>query len=76
MESAILQSDSDKDLMLIIQLAKKLGISARKLSRDELEDMGLSMAIEEGETGEHIDTETYLKELRDGIYCHIYPLPS
>ena len=66
MESAILQTDSDKDLRLILQLAKKLGISARKLSKDEFEDIGLSIAIEEGETGKHVDTETYLKKLRDG----------
>ena len=66
MEGAILHTDSDKDLSLIIQLAKKLGISARKLSKDEIEDYGLSMAISEGKTGEYVDTETYLRELRDG----------
>jgi hypothetical protein len=66
MESAILQTDSNKDLRLIIKLAKKLGISARKLSKEEFDDMGLSIAIKEGETGKYIDTETYLKELHDG----------
>ena len=66
MEGAILHTDSDKDLSLIIQLAKKLGISARKLSKDEIEDYGLSIAISEGRSGGYVDTETYLRELRDG----------
>ena len=66
MEGAILHTESDKDLSLIIQLAKKLGISTRKLSKDEIEDYGLSIAISEGKTGEYIDTEKYLRELRDG----------
>jgi hypothetical protein len=66
MEGAILHTESDKDLALILQLAKKLGISARKLSKDEIEDYGLSIAILEGKTGEYIDTETFLSELRDG----------
>lgn len=66
MEGAILHTESDKDLALILQLAKKLGISARKLSKEEIEDYGLSIAISEGKTGEYIDTETFLSELQDG----------
>jgi restriction endonuclease Mrr len=66
MEGVILHTDSNKDLDLIIQLAKKLGISARKLSKEEIEDYGLSIAINQGKTGEYVDTETYLKELRNG----------
>ena len=66
MEGAILHTDSDKDLSLILQLAKKLGISTRKLSKDEIEDYGLSIAISEGRTGEYVDNDTFLRELRDG----------
>jgi len=66
MEGAILHTESDKDLALILQLAQKLGISTRKLTNDEIEDYGLSIAISEGKTGEYIDTETFLSELRDG----------
>ena len=66
MEGAILHTESDKDLSLILQLAKKLGISTRKLTKEEIEDYGLSLAISEGKTGEYIDTETFLSELRDG----------
>jgi hypothetical protein len=66
MEGAILQTDSSQDLELILQLAKKLGISAKKLSKDEIEDYGLSIAINEGKTGEYVDTEIFMKELRNG----------
>ena len=66
MEGAILHTESDKDLSLILQLAKKLGISTRKLSQEEIEDFGLSIAISEGKTGEYVDTNTFLRELRDG----------
>ncbi len=66
MKGAILHTDSNQDLNLILQLAKKLGISARKLSDEEIEDLGLSVAIAEGHTGEYVDTDNFLKELRDG----------
>ena len=65
MEGAILHTDSDKDLSLVLQLAKKLGISTKKLSKEEIEDYGLSSAISEGRTGEYIDTDSFLEELRD-----------
>jgi hypothetical protein len=66
MEGAILHTDSNQDLKLILQLAKKLGISARKLSREEIEDYGISRAISEGRTGEYIDTNEFLNEIRNG----------
>jgi hypothetical protein len=66
MEGVILHTDSSKDLELIIQLAKKLGISTKKLSKDEIEDYGLSIAINEGKTGEYVDTEIFMKGLRNG----------
>ena len=65
MEGAILHTESKKELSLILQLARKLGISARKLSKEEIEDYGMSIAITEGKTGEYVKTETYLKELRN-----------
>ena len=66
MESVILHTDSKKDLNLILQLAKKLGISVRKLSLEEIEDYGLSIAIKEGGTGEYVNTDEFLKELSNG----------
>lgn len=66
MEGVILSADSHKDLNLILQLAKKLGIRTKKLTKTEIEDYGLSNAIKEGETGEYIDTDSFMNELRNG----------
>ncbi len=65
MATIILSSESQKDLNLILQLAKKLGISTKKLSKDEIEDIALSIAIRKGRTGEYVDTDTFLKKLDD-----------
>ena len=59
MESVILSSDSQKDLNLILQIAKKIGISIKKLSKEEIEEIGLSIAIKKGRTGEYIERNTY-----------------
>jgi len=64
MEGALLHTESNKDLNLILLLAKKLGISARKLSKEELEDFGLSIAMDEGRTGEYVSTEEILNLLQ------------
>lgn len=65
MNGVLLHSESEQDLKLILQLARKLGISAKKLSREEIEDYGLSRAISQGKSGEYVDTDTFLKELGD-----------
>lgn len=48
METVILSSTSQQNMNLILQLAKKPGISIKKLSKDEIEEIGLSMAIKKG----------------------------
>ena len=67
METVILSSNSQKDLNLILKLAKKIGISIKKLSKDDIEEIGLSLAIKNGRTGEYIDTDSFLNEL-DNAY--------
>jgi hypothetical protein len=63
MESAILSGKSKKDLLLLVELAEKLGIKARLLNNDEKEDLVIGKAIQEGRTGEVVDTEEFLKSL-------------
>ncbi len=48
METIILQGDSKSDLLLLMELARKLNFKARKLTRSEVEDMSLSISINEG----------------------------
>ena len=64
MESAILSGKSKKDIQLLISIAEKMGITAKFLSKDELEDFGIAKAIKEGETGEFIDTDDFLRSLK------------
>ena len=52
-------------MKLILQLAKKPGISAKRLTTEDLEDLGLSTAISEGKTGSYVNTDDFLKELSD-----------
>jgi hypothetical protein len=64
METAIISSSSKKDIQLLISVAEKMGIKARFISKDDLEDIALGEAIKEGETGELIDTKEFLKSLK------------
>ena len=59
MKTAILTSDKEADLELLIQIANKLGIKTRMLNEEETEDLGLIYAMEAGKTGEYVDTEEY-----------------
>ena len=63
METVILSSTSQQNMNLILQLAKKPGISIKKVYKDEIEEIGLSMAIKKGRTGEYVDADSFLKEL-------------
>ncbi len=63
METVILSSTSQQNMNLILQLAKKPEISIKKLSKDEIEEIGLSMAIKKGRTGEYVDADSFLNEL-------------
>lgn len=63
MESAILTTNSKKDLRLLLVLAKKMGVKGKILSREQLEDLGLKNAIKKGRTGKFADTEKFLQKL-------------
>jgi hypothetical protein len=64
MKTAILSSDSDSDLKLLLALAKKLGIKTSIISQKDAEDMGLARAIQNGRTGEYVNTEAFISELK------------
>ncbi len=60
MESAIISGKSKKDIQLLVAIAEKMGIKARFLSKEDIEDFGMGKAILEGKTGEFVDTDTFL----------------
>lgn len=64
MKSAIITSDSKKDLELLIEIAHKFGIKAKILSDEQMEDLGMVKAIKAGRTGEFIDTDKFLNSLK------------
>ena len=64
MESAIISAESKKDLQLLISIAEKMGVKAKFLSKEEMEDYAMANAIKEGETGEFVDTNAFLSSLK------------
>ena len=48
METVMLTAKNKSDLKPLIELAKKLGMKAKSLSRSEMEDYMLAKKIEEG----------------------------
>ena len=64
METLILTGEKKSEMHLIIEIARKFGIKTRKLSIEDIEDIGLLKAIKDGETGEYINTDQFLDSIR------------
>lgn len=64
MKAAILSSDSDSDMKLLIELANKLGIKTKILSSEDAEDLAMAYLIDEAKTGEYVDTQDFISNLR------------
>lgn len=64
MESAIISGKSKKDIRLLMTIAEKMGITAKFITNDEVEDFIMAKAIKEGETGVLIDTNEFLQSLK------------
>ena len=64
MKSAILTSGSNKNLQILIELAKKLGMKTKVLTEEQLEDIGLIKAIKHGRTGTFVGTEKFISGLK------------
>ena len=48
METIILSGNSKVNLRLILKLAKQLNVSAKRLSAEEVENIGIAISIDEG----------------------------
>lgn len=64
METLILQSKSKKDIKILADLAKKIGLKPKFLTNEHIEDIGLANVMKKGRTGRYVDTKTYLKKLK------------
>ena len=58
METIILRGDSESNARLILELAKKLNFTAKKLSNIDAEEMGIYYSVKEGlESGMLVEEE-------------------
>lgn len=64
METLLLTGEKKSEMNLIAEIARKFGIKTRKLSMEDMEDLGLLKAIKEGETGEYVNTVQFIDSVR------------
>lgn len=65
MRTVILNADSQSDLNLLLQFAKRLGIKAKVLSKEELEDHVFGKMMDEEKTGEDASRDEVMKKLSE-----------
>jgi len=63
MTGLILTAPDKTDLKLISDLAKKLGIKAKEISDEELLDLGLLKAMEEGRKSKFVSKDRIMMKL-------------
>ena len=63
METIVLKSNSKENLLLIAELARKIGVSVKYITDEEKEDIGIINAIKKGRTGEFVDTDDFIQKL-------------
>ena len=64
METLLITSKKKSDTRLLVELAKKLGMRSRPLSKAEIEDWILAKEIEKGLRTENISREEIFKTLK------------
>jgi hypothetical protein len=63
METLILNSKSSSDLKLLADLARKLGISVKYLTDEEIEDIGMLKFLAEADRDEIVTKEQVMAKL-------------
>jgi len=63
METIVVNGDDSKDIQLLLTLAKKLGLSVKKLTKSEAEDWNLGQQIREGMKTENASRADVMKAL-------------
>lgn len=66
MDSIIIKTPGKSDSKLLEQIALKMGYEFRKMSSDEIEDLGMLNAMEEADRSDKVSEEEILKQLRRG----------
>jgi hypothetical protein len=63
MTAIVISGQNKVDLKIIIDLAKRLGANVKTLSEEEILDLGLLKAMEEGRNSEFVSRESIMKLL-------------
>ena len=61
METIVVNGEDSSDMKLLLALAKKLGLSVKKLSRSEAEDWSLAQQIKDGLRSEDVSRDEVMK---------------
>lgn len=64
MEAIILKPKNKQDMKFLMELARKAGIPAAKMSLDDFEDIALTELMKKERTGKTVSEETILKKLK------------
>jgi hypothetical protein len=63
MTAIVISGQNKVDLKIIIELAKRLGANVKTLSDEEILDLGLLNAMEEGKNSEFVSRDKIMKLL-------------
>ncbi len=65
MEAVVkLETKSKDDLALLVKVAKKIGITVKIFTKEEIEDAGLLRAMNTGRTNKYVDSKKFLAYLK------------
>ena len=64
MKALVIKSTSQAELKFLSDLLKKLGVSARVMDIEEIEDYGMSLMMKDVDRSKKVSRETVMKKLR------------
>jgi hypothetical protein len=63
MKRLILSPENEQELTFLKQLLEKMGVKAEELTEEDIEELGLLRAMEEGKKGDYIEENEIRKTL-------------
>jgi hypothetical protein len=63
MEAVLIKAENKSDVSFLVSLAKKLGLSAKALSKSEIEDWNLAQKIDDGMKSGRVSRTAVMKAL-------------
>lgn len=63
METLIIQSENSRDIKLLKEIVTKMGLKSAQLSKEQAEDIGLSLLMKEADRSKTISRKTVMEIL-------------